>query len=63
MTIIVRKSDGYVLNSDEFNGLDMTDQIDVLINDLDLNYYDIVDVEDPHDETIKYLMKDISIKW
>ena len=41
MTIIVRKSDGYVLNSDEFNGLDMTDQIDVLINDLDLNYYDI----------------------
>ena len=57
MTIIVRKSDGYVLNSDEFNGLDMTDQIDVLINDLDLNYYDIVDVEDPHDETIKYLMK------
>ena len=57
MTIIVRKSDGYVLNSDEFNGLDMTDQIDVLIKNLDLNYYDIVDIEDPHDETIKYLMK------
>ena len=57
MTIIVRKSDGYVLNSDEFNGLDMTDQIDVLINNLDLNYYDVVDVEDPHDEAIKHLMK------
>lgn len=57
MTIIVRKSDGYVLNSDEFNGLDMTDQIDILINNLDLNYYDVVDVEDPHDEAIKYLMK------
>ena len=34
MTIIVRKSDGYVLNSDEFNGLDMTDQIDVLKNNM-----------------------------
>lgn len=57
MTIIVRKTDGYVINSDEFNGISMADQINILINDLDSNYYDVVEVEDPHDEVIKYLMK------
>lgn len=57
MTIIVRKTDGYVINSDEFNGISMADQINILINNLDSNYYDVVEVEDPHDEVIKYLMK------
>lgn len=57
MTIIVRKSDGYVLNSDEFNGMNVSEQVEELLNTLDFNYYDTYEVEDPKDEEIKYLNK------